>query len=107
MLQCSCGPTRCNVLRVAWPLGVASTERPICIKERGDILPDSKHDKLDGGFNISPEILEHDLTMLKLSQLPDVASLDEQELYNEYKKILKEFHGLVDDKTRYDSIFDK
>lgn len=66
-----------------------------------------KHDKTGNGFNISPDVLEHDLTILKLSQLPDVATLNEWELYDRYTKLLESFHAVVEDKIRYDSSFNK
>lgn len=63
-----------------------------------------KHDLIDpNGFFVEPELLAHDLTLLRLSR-KDIDSLSDQALYEEYLKILHSFMGVVDDKTRMDSI---
>ena len=47
--------------------------------------------------------MAHDLTLLRLST-KNIDSLSDQELYEEYLKILHSFMSVVDDKTRMDSI---
>lgn len=63
-----------------------------------------KYDLLDpNGFFVEPELLAHDLTLLRLST-KNIDSLSDQELYEEYLKILHSFMSVVDDKIRMDSI---
>lgn len=67
-----------------------------------------KHDKVDiHGFNIDPELLAHDLTILKLSKRDDISSLSTPALYDEYTRILDEMENEIDARIRYDSGFSK
>lgn len=63
-----------------------------------------KHDFVDpNGFFVEPELLAHDLALLRLSE-KDTQSLSDQQLYEEYLETLHSFMSIIDDKTRMDSI---
>lgn len=66
-----------------------------------------KHDKVGQGFNVSPEQLAHDLTIVKLSRLAGIESMNEWEIYDRYTELLEGFTAVVEDKIRYDSAFNK
>lgn len=63
-----------------------------------------KHDKFDPlGFNVDPELLAHDLTMLRLSKMAGLDNLNNDELYDKYMHILDEIEKLIEFKTIHDS----
>ncbi len=63
-----------------------------------------KHDFVDpNGFFVEPELLAHDLALLRLSK-KDIQSLSDQQLYEEYLETFRSFMSVIDDKTRMDSI---
>lgn len=63
-----------------------------------------KHDKVGKfGFNVEPELLAHDLAMLKLSKQKDIGTLDNNLLYDEYTRILDEMENEIVARIRYDS----
>lgn len=65
-----------------------------------------KHDKADKyGFDVEPELLAHELTLLKLSKSKDLNFNNEYELYDAYTEIYNTFKTIIDDKTRYDSTY--
>lgn len=65
-----------------------------------------KHDKAGEGFDVDPELLAHDLTLLKMSVSGQTTSQSTAlEMYDIYTKALGQFLDLVEDKTRYDSSF--
>jgi len=69
---------------------------------------DTKHDKAGMGFYVEPVQLAHDLTMLQLSKLPSLnAESGSDEFYNAYTALLRDFTVLIDDRTRYDSSFQR
>lgn len=62
-----------------------------------------KHDIVRKGFNVEPNLLAHDLALLKLSKDPNLSfASDEMEYYDAYCNLLDEFEKLIDDKLRYD-----
>ncbi len=64
----------------------------------------NKHDKVGRyGFDVEPNHLAHDLTLLKLSKL-DIPS-DDWQLYDLYTETYHSLKAIIDDKTRYDSSF--
>jgi hypothetical protein len=65
-----------------------------------------KHDKAGDGFDVDPELLAHDLTILKLFKTLNIkADTSEYEIYDAYTKELRGFVATVGDKTRYDENF--
>lgn len=68
-----------------------------------------KHDKIGThGFNVPPEQLAHDLTMLKLYKSSEINSeSNEDVIYNAYVETLIYFTAIVEDKIRYDSNFNE
>lgn len=65
-----------------------------------------KHDKVGDGFQVEPEQLAHDLTLLKLAKSQELTpQSNEWEYYDAYVKTLHEFITVIEDKTRYDSSF--
>lgn len=68
-----------------------------------------KHDLVSNiGFNVSPEQLAHDLTLLKLSRTKELTeSSSEYDFYDAYVNTLKEFITVINDKISYDSSFSK
>ncbi|MBC2003271.1 hypothetical protein HCA78_05775 [Listeria booriae] len=67
----------------------------------------NKHAKADHhGFDIDPEQLAHELTMLKLSTMKDeIHAIEEWELYDLYTKFYNTNRVVITEKTRYDSSF--
>ena len=62
-----------------------------------------KHDKISKhGFDINPEILIHDLTMLKLYKSDSSNNENEWELYELYTEQLATFKAVIEDRIRYD-----
>lgn len=67
-----------------------------------------KHDKVGPrGFNVDPELLAHNLAMVKLSNMPGVGEMLSREIYDAYLKILDEMKTEIESRTRYDSAFSK
>ena len=62
-----------------------------------------KHDNISKhGFDINPEILAHDLTMLKLYKSDSFNNEDGWELYELYTEQLATIKGAIEDRIRYD-----
>lgn len=67
-----------------------------------------RHDRVSstGGYLIDPNVLAHDLTMLKLSKDTDITSSTAEEIiYDRYIKYLEHFEILVESRQRYDDSF--
>ncbi|MCI8442532.1 MAG: hypothetical protein HFG27_08380 [Provencibacterium sp.] len=62
-----------------------------------------KHDQAGQyGFNVEPELLAHDLALLKLSKRDDLQNMGSHTLYDLYTQTLNEMETEVADRTRYD-----
>ncbi len=57
------------------------------------------------GFNVDPELLAHDLAMLKLSKQDDIQELHEGQLYDAYTKLRKAMEVEIDGRIRFDQSF--
>ena len=64
-----------------------------------------RHDKVrNRGFNVDPELLAHDLTILKLSKMKSITEKTHNVLlYEKYLEILNEFTILINHEIRRDS----
>lgn len=62
-----------------------------------------KHDQAgEYGFNVDPELLAHDLALLKMWKQVDMQDLPEDQLYETYTKLLDDMETAVDARIRYD-----
>ena len=60
------------------------------------------------GFYVDPELLAHDLAIAKMMKMPELdGDADNHRFYDAYVELLQGFRAIVDDRTRYDSSFDK
>ena len=67
-----------------------------------------KHDINSLGFNVDPDLLSHDLTLIKM-QLSKKFKHDMNDtlLYELYLEELNSITAIVDDRIRYDSLIKK
>ncbi len=62
-----------------------------------------KHDIYDShGFNVSPELLAHDLTILKMAKTIDFENLREREIYDIYTQMLDKFEIEIESRIERD-----